>query len=160
MLGRTKMMKSEVLQEFVAMIEADAQLRPSPGEFEMAYQARVAIDRIRFAIKATESTREHPEELRRQACSCSMPSTVWKQRNGGSRTDGVARNVARAGEQTLLAEPMDCRRPHHEDLCSLCLPKPMSLNCFGLAWLRSADGGSKSADRLSSKWAPVSGIVP
>src|SRR4051794_38283424 len=64
MLGRTKMMKSEVLQEFVAMIEADAQLRPSPGEFEMAYQARVAIDRIRFAIKATESTREHPEELR------------------------------------------------------------------------------------------------
>jgi hypothetical protein len=64
MLGRTKMMKSEVLQEFVAMIEADAQLRPSPGEFEMAYQARVAIDRIRFAIKATETTRERPEELR------------------------------------------------------------------------------------------------
>ena len=29
------MMKSEVLQEFVAMVEADAQLRPSPGEFEM-----------------------------------------------------------------------------------------------------------------------------
>ena len=57
-------MKSEVLQEFVAMIEADAQLRPSAGEFEMAYQARVAIDRIRFAIKATEATRERPEELR------------------------------------------------------------------------------------------------
>lgn len=61
------MMKSEVLQEFVAMIEADAQLRPSPGEFEMAYQARVAIDRIRFAIKATESTREHPDELKEAA---------------------------------------------------------------------------------------------
>ncbi len=58
------MMKSEVLQEFVAMIEADAQLRPSPGEFEMAYQARVAIDRIRFAIKATEATRERPDQLR------------------------------------------------------------------------------------------------
>lgn len=58
------MMKSEVLQEFVAMIEADVQLRPSPGEFEMAYQARVAIDRIRFAIKATEATRERPDELR------------------------------------------------------------------------------------------------
>lgn len=28
--------------------------RPSPIEFEMAYQARVAIDRIRFAIKHTE----------------------------------------------------------------------------------------------------------
>ncbi len=56
------MIKSDVLQEFVAMIEADAQLRPSPGEFEMAYQARVAIDRIRFAIKATESTRERTDE--------------------------------------------------------------------------------------------------
>ena len=57
-------MKSEVLQEFVAMIEADAQLRPSAGEFEMAYQARVAMDRIRFAIKATEATREHPGGLK------------------------------------------------------------------------------------------------
>ena len=63
----TPMMKSEVLKEFVAMIEADAQLRPSPGEFEMAYQARVAIDRIRFAIKATESTNEHRDELKEAA---------------------------------------------------------------------------------------------
>ena len=57
-------MKSEILQEFVAMVEADAQSRPSLGEFEMAYQARVAIDRIRFAIKATESTKERTEQLR------------------------------------------------------------------------------------------------
>ena len=33
-------MKSEILQEFMAMVEADAQSRPSLGEFEMAYQAR------------------------------------------------------------------------------------------------------------------------
>ena len=58
------MMKSEILQEFVAMVEADAQSRPSLGEFEMAYQARVAIDRIRFAIRATESTKEQTEQLR------------------------------------------------------------------------------------------------
>src|SRR5260370_34687566 len=58
------MMKSEVLQEFVAIVEADAQLRPSPGEFEMAYQARVAMDRIRFAIKAIEATTERPNALR------------------------------------------------------------------------------------------------
>jgi hypothetical protein len=57
------MMKSEILQEFVAMVEANAQSRPSLGEFEMAYQARVAIDRIRFAIKATESTKERTEQL-------------------------------------------------------------------------------------------------
>ena len=58
------MMKSEILHELVAMVEADAQSRPSLGEFEMAYQARVAIDRIRFAIKATESTKERCEQLR------------------------------------------------------------------------------------------------
>ena len=35
-------------------IEAEVRLRPSAIEFEMAYQARVAIDRIKFAIKHTE----------------------------------------------------------------------------------------------------------
>ena len=58
------MMKPEIVQEFVAMVEADAQSRPSLGEFEMEYQARVAIDRIRFAIKATESTKERTDQLR------------------------------------------------------------------------------------------------
>ena len=58
------MIRSEIVKEFVAMIEADAQNRPSPAEFEMAYQARVAIDRIRFAIKVTEMSREHSEPLR------------------------------------------------------------------------------------------------
>ena len=58
------MMRSEIVKEFVAMIEADAQNRPSPAEFEMAYQARVAMDRIRFAIKATEMSREQSEPLK------------------------------------------------------------------------------------------------
>ena len=31
-----------------------SQSRPSAIEFEMAYQARIAIDRIKFAIKHTE----------------------------------------------------------------------------------------------------------
>lgn len=35
-------------------IESDVQSRPSAIEFAMAYQARVAIDRIKFAIKHTE----------------------------------------------------------------------------------------------------------
>jgi hypothetical protein len=38
--------------------------RPSAGEFEMAYQARVAIDRIQFAIKATEMCRVQSEPLK------------------------------------------------------------------------------------------------
>jgi len=36
-------------------ITARVQLHPSPIEFEMAYQARIAIERIRFAIRHTES---------------------------------------------------------------------------------------------------------
>lgn len=47
-------MASEAMRNVVAMIEANAQLRPSIAEFEMAYQVRVAMDRIRFAIRITE----------------------------------------------------------------------------------------------------------
>jgi hypothetical protein len=47
-------MRSEIMRQIVATIEADVQSRPSPMEFEMAYQARVAIDRIKFAIRHTE----------------------------------------------------------------------------------------------------------
>ena len=42
------------MRQIVEAIEADVQSRPSAIEFEMAYQARVAIDRIKFAIKHTE----------------------------------------------------------------------------------------------------------
>ena len=42
------------MRQIVETIEADAQSRPSAMEFEMAYQARVAIDRIKFAIKHAE----------------------------------------------------------------------------------------------------------
>jgi hypothetical protein len=42
------------MRRIVAAIEADVQSRPSAIEFEMAYQARVAIDRIKFAIRQTE----------------------------------------------------------------------------------------------------------
>ena len=39
-------MKTQILE-----IEAEIQSRPAPFEFQMAYTIRVAIDRIRFAIK-------------------------------------------------------------------------------------------------------------
>src|ERR1035438_2614375 len=47
-------MRSEMLRQIVETIETDGQSRPSAIEFEMAYQARVAVDRIKFAIKHTE----------------------------------------------------------------------------------------------------------
>ena len=47
-------MRSEIMHQIVETIEAEVRSRPSPLEFEMAYQARVAMDRIKFAIKHAE----------------------------------------------------------------------------------------------------------
>src|SRR6266498_1534688 len=47
-------MLSQILRRTLEPIETDVPSRPSAVEFEMAYQARVAIDRIKFAIKQTE----------------------------------------------------------------------------------------------------------
>jgi hypothetical protein len=47
-------MKSELAEEIFELIEARSQNRPTPMEFEMAYQARIAIYRIRFAIRHAE----------------------------------------------------------------------------------------------------------
>jgi len=47
-------MKSEITHQIVETMEAEVRSRPSPLEFEMAYQARVAMDRIKFAIKHAE----------------------------------------------------------------------------------------------------------
>ena len=57
-------MKSELAQEIFAFIEARSQARPTAMEFEMAYQARVAMDRIRFAIKHAEQFGPQTESLR------------------------------------------------------------------------------------------------
>lgn len=47
-------MNSNIREQIRQIIEAKAQAQPTPMEFELAYQARVAIDRIRFAIRHTE----------------------------------------------------------------------------------------------------------
>ena len=47
-------MSSETVDHILQMIEDGANSRRLSIEFEVAYQSRVAIDRIRFAIKHTE----------------------------------------------------------------------------------------------------------
>jgi hypothetical protein len=47
-------MSSEAVRQILKNIEDEVTSRPSAIEFEMAYQSRVAIDRIKFAIKHTE----------------------------------------------------------------------------------------------------------
>ena len=57
-------MSSDAINESVHPIEESADSRPSAIEFEMAYQARVAIDRIRFAIKHTEQFGPRSDQMR------------------------------------------------------------------------------------------------
>jgi hypothetical protein len=57
-------MSSEIMHEILQAIEEEMSLRPSAIEFEMAYQTRVAIDRIRFAIKHTEQFCPRSDQLR------------------------------------------------------------------------------------------------
>ena len=48
------MTTSELAREVFALVEAKVLSRPSPLEFEMAYQNRLAMERIRFAIREME----------------------------------------------------------------------------------------------------------
>jgi hypothetical protein len=57
-------MRSEVMRQILQGIEDEVNSRPSAIEFEMAYQARIAIDRIRFAIKHTEQFGQHTDQSR------------------------------------------------------------------------------------------------
>jgi hypothetical protein len=57
-------MKSELADEMYELIEARSGTKPTSMEFEMAYQARVAIDRIRFAIRHTEKFASGIDQLR------------------------------------------------------------------------------------------------
>ena len=44
-------MSSGIMSQILQTIESEGRSRPSAMEYEMAYQARIAIDSIRFAIK-------------------------------------------------------------------------------------------------------------
>ena len=57
-------MKSELADEIFALIEERAHAQPVPMEFEFAYQGRVAIDRIRFAIKHMEKFGPRTDQMR------------------------------------------------------------------------------------------------
>jgi hypothetical protein len=57
-------MSSDAMRDFLEVVEAEVQSRPTATEFEMAYQARVAMDRIRFAIKHTEQFAQRTDQMR------------------------------------------------------------------------------------------------
>ena len=55
---------SEVMSQILHTIESEVRSRPSAMEYEMAYRARIAIDRKRFAIKQTQQFERHCDEAR------------------------------------------------------------------------------------------------
>lgn len=57
-------MSSEIMHQILQTIEEEVNSRPSAIEFEIAYQARVAMDRIRFAIKHTEQFAPRTDAMR------------------------------------------------------------------------------------------------
>jgi hypothetical protein len=57
-------MSSEVMRQVLKNIEDEVNSRPSAIEFEMAYQSRVAIDRIKFAIRHTEEFGPRTDQTR------------------------------------------------------------------------------------------------
>jgi hypothetical protein len=57
-------MDAKFLQRVISTVESHLESRPSSVDFEMAYQTRVAIDRIRFAIKNIEQLSLHSDQLR------------------------------------------------------------------------------------------------
>ena len=57
-------MSSERMREFLLEIQAELASGPSSIEFEMAYQARVAVDRIKFALKHSEQFAPRTDQMR------------------------------------------------------------------------------------------------
>lgn len=56
-------MDTKFLQRVLSTVETHLEARPSAVEFELAYQARTACDRIRFAIKNTEQCATHSAQV-------------------------------------------------------------------------------------------------
>ena len=52
------------MSQILQTIESEVRSRPSAMEYEMAYQARIAIDSIRFAIKQIEQFARHSDQAR------------------------------------------------------------------------------------------------
>ena len=87
-------MSSDAINVCAQSMEEQANSSPSAIEFEMAYQARVAIDRIRFAIKHTEQFGPRSDQMREAALqlldALQRLETVDRSFQARSRKHGIA----------------------------------------------------------------------
>ena len=91
-------MTTKSMYQLLEIIEEEVRSRPSAIEFEMAYQARVVVDRIKFAIRQVEQHANsrrfpHPSALESDmiAAHTSNHRTVHSRNAARERVSG-ARN--------------------------------------------------------------------
>lgn len=97
------------------MIERRANSGPSAFEFEMAYQARVAIDRIRFAMKHAEQFGPQTDQSRDASLqlldALQRLETVDRQFQERSRTSGGS-STAKAKRAHAIVNGVGMRSSH------------------------------------------------
>lgn len=103
------------IEDIIALIESRCQARPTPIEFEMAYQARVAMDRIRFAIKHIEQFAPHSDQMR---------ETGLQLLDALERLETVDRRFQRRPRLTPAAEENSRRKASAADVSANRSPHP------------------------------------
>jgi|SRR5580693_7859997 hypothetical protein len=98
-------MSSDAIHQILHTIEDQVNSRPSAIEFEMAYQARVAIDRIRFAIKHTEQFAPRTDQMRDAGLqlldALQRLETADRRFQERSRADPVSKFAGRRGREAV-----------------------------------------------------------
>ena len=109
-------MKSETFNQIRAMFVDEAHAWPSAIEFEMAYQARVAMDRIRFAIKHTEQFAPRTEPMREASLQLleALERLQMADRRFQERSRYAPRSLAATLERERGAAAMNEGSPSHE----------------------------------------------
>jgi hypothetical protein len=107
-------MSSDVMHQILQTIEDEANSTPSAIEFEMAYQARVAIDKIRFAIKHTEQFGSHSDQMRETGLqlldALQRLEAVERRFQVGSRAGGELSVVAPGARPAMNGRPASTGR--------------------------------------------------
>src|SRR6185437_14241909 len=105
------------------IIDAKAQAQPTPMEYELAYQARVAMDRIRFAIKHTEQFAPHTDPMQEAGLqlldALERLETAERRFQERSRIEPYSRWNGTGRNQTVNGKPptrkeVKCPCPEHQ----------------------------------------------
>src|ERR1700685_1094451 len=111
-------MSSEAVHQIVETIEDDVNSRPSAVEFEMAYQTRVATDRIRFAIRHIEHFASRSDQMREAGMQ--LLDALQRLETVDRRFQVRSRNLESRFSALIAHEPVNGHggRPSHERTAS------------------------------------------